>query len=172
MSHTWISHGTHVNESWHTCEWVMSHIWMSHVTHLNESQHTWMRYATYTNRSGQNMCLWLSHVTHSNESCHVTHMNVSVSHIWMGQVEMFVCCHNPWLYFLNESCHTHESVLSHMWRRRVTLLNVSCPTCKYFCDTVNESCHAHEWVMSHTQVISSIFNSTWPPRANKPSNAM
>ena len=42
-----MSHGTHVNESWHmwmshdTCEWVMKHMWMSHdtcewvMTHVN-----------------------------------------------------------------------------------------------------------------------------------------
>jgi len=27
------------NEACHTCEWVMSHMWMSHVTHGNESYH-------------------------------------------------------------------------------------------------------------------------------------
>ena len=36
----WMSHVTHLNESCHTCEWVMSHMWMSHVTHVNESCHT------------------------------------------------------------------------------------------------------------------------------------
>ena len=36
----WMSHGTHVNESWHTCEWIMAHMWMSHGTHVNESWHT------------------------------------------------------------------------------------------------------------------------------------
>jgi len=40
MSHTWMSHVTHMNESCHTHEWVMSHTWMSHVTHMNESCHT------------------------------------------------------------------------------------------------------------------------------------
>ena len=38
MSHTWISHATHLN---HTYEWVMSQTWMSHVTHMNESCHTY-----------------------------------------------------------------------------------------------------------------------------------
>jgi len=33
MSHTWMSHVTHKNESCHTHKWVMSHTWMSHVTH-------------------------------------------------------------------------------------------------------------------------------------------
>ena len=33
MSHIWMSHVTHMKESYHTYEWVMSHIWMSHVWH-------------------------------------------------------------------------------------------------------------------------------------------
>ena len=40
MSHIWMSHVTHMNESCHTYEWLMSHIWMSHVAHMNESGHT------------------------------------------------------------------------------------------------------------------------------------
>ena len=31
MAQIWMSHGTHMNESWHTYEWVMAHIWMSHI---------------------------------------------------------------------------------------------------------------------------------------------
>jgi len=41
MTHIWMSHGTHMNESWHTYEWVMAHIWMSHGTHMNKSWHTY-----------------------------------------------------------------------------------------------------------------------------------
>jgi len=40
MSHIWMSHVTHMNESWHIYEWVMSQIWISHVTHMNESCQT------------------------------------------------------------------------------------------------------------------------------------
>jgi len=36
LSHTWVSHGTHMSESWHTHEWVMAHTWVSHGTHMNE----------------------------------------------------------------------------------------------------------------------------------------
>jgi len=35
------SHIIHMNDSFHTYEWVMSHVWMSHVTHMNESCHTY-----------------------------------------------------------------------------------------------------------------------------------
>ena len=40
MSHIWMSHVTHMNESCHTHEWVVSHTWMSRATHMNESCHT------------------------------------------------------------------------------------------------------------------------------------
>jgi len=56
----------YVNESCHTCEWVMSHMWMSHVTRVNGS------------------CMWMSHVTRVNDSCHAR-MNESC-HTWMSRV--------------------------------------------------------------------------------------
>jgi len=52
MSHIWMSHVIHMNESCHTYEWVMPHI--------NESCHIWMVHATYE---------WV--VPHMNESCHI-----------------------------------------------------------------------------------------------------
>ena len=36
-THEWVT--TRVNELCHTYEWVVSHIWMSHVKHMNESCH-------------------------------------------------------------------------------------------------------------------------------------
>ena len=36
---------------------------------------------------------------------------------------------------MNESCHTYEWVMSHVWMSHVTRMN--------------ESCHTYEWVMSH-----------------------
>ena len=32
MAHIRLSHGTHMNEPWHTFKYVMAHIRMSHVT--------------------------------------------------------------------------------------------------------------------------------------------
>jgi len=34
-----MSHATRVNESCHTCEWVLPHVWKSLATHVNESHH-------------------------------------------------------------------------------------------------------------------------------------
>ena len=36
MSHTWMSHVTHMDKSCHAHEWVMSRTWLSHVTHIGK----------------------------------------------------------------------------------------------------------------------------------------
>ena len=63
MTHIWMSHGTHMNESWHTYVWVMAHISMSHGTHMNESWHT---YEWKLERRGPWLtCTWdIIHVPH------------------------------------------------------------------------------------------------------------
>jgi len=35
-----MSHGTHMNESWHTYDSGMAHVGMRHGTHMYESEHT------------------------------------------------------------------------------------------------------------------------------------
>jgi len=91
MSHIWMSHVTHMNESCHKISVtphiyiVMSYMWMSHATHMhryvtrmNESCHTytwvmshaWMRH--YLQREGSKECVWvisrmlMSHITHTH----------------------------------------------------------------------------------------------------------
>ena len=62
ISHLWMSHVKHMNESFQTYEWVMSHTWMSHFTLMNESFHTYE---------------WaISHVA-SHIHSHVAHMKKS-----------------------------------------------------------------------------------------------
>jgi len=51
---------------------------------------------------------------------------------WMSHWSCHVC---GWVTHVNDSCHTYEWVMSHMWMSHVT--------------HVNESCHTYEWVMSH-----------------------
>jgi len=46
----WMSHATHMNESCHTCGWVVSHTWMSQVRRMNASYH-------------MSFCQWMCHVT-------------------------------------------------------------------------------------------------------------
>jgi len=61
---------------------------------------------------------------------------------------------------MNESCHTYEWVMSHIWMSHVPHTNKSSLpvifTCvshvahmNESCPHVNESCHTYEWVMSH-----------------------
>ena len=54
-------HVTHMNEWWHTHEWVMSHIWMCDVTH------SWMSHVTPMNASYRTYKRLMSHI-HTNSS--------------------------------------------------------------------------------------------------------
>jgi len=55
LSQIWMSRAPHMNETWHTYEWVMSHLRMSHVTHINQSCHTQQWVLSH---------IWMSRVTH------------------------------------------------------------------------------------------------------------
>jgi len=140
---------------------VVSHTWMSHVTHMNESCHTY-EYTPGSEAATVNGSLqrfvppWLpneraarcrtmapcsavltaggreprgsrSRVTQKTcaastcrviESCHTYEW--VMSHIRMSHVT-----------HMNESCHTYERVMSHIWMSHVTHMN--------------ESCHTYEW---------------------------
>ena len=65
MSHIWMSHVTHMNESCHTYEWVMSRRHAIHLRHLVLRLDTRWR---------------MSHVTHMNESCHTYEWVMSRRH--------------------------------------------------------------------------------------------
>jgi len=98
MSHIWMHHVTHINEScntdeWscHTYDWVMSHMWLRHVTHMNESCHTHEWVMSH---------IWMSHVPRMDASCHT--YECITSHIWL------------------RSWHTDECVMSHIWISHAT----------------------------------------------------
>jgi len=113
MCVTWLIHVCYMT---HLCVWhdsLMCVTWLINVcdrtrgTHMNESCHTHEWVMSHT---------WMSHVTHMNEAhtwmshtwmSHVTHMKES--HTWMSHVT-----------HMNESCHTHEGVMSHICMRHGT----------------------------------------------------
>jgi len=86
-----------------TYEWVTSHIWMSHVTHVNNSCHAyiyvWERHTSVT------WYVWERHalVTISYGVIKAFTYERVTSHIWISHVT-----------HMNESCHTHESFMSHV----------------------------------------------------------
>jgi len=117
VSHTWMSHGTHMNESCHTFEWyhiyewVMWHIWISYVTHLSVITH--MDESCDTCASVMSYVRMMSHVRMS----HVTHVNGPwhkyewvMWHIWIHHV-------------------TRARMMSHIWMSHVIHINEQCHTC-------------------------------------------
>jgi len=112
------SHVTHMviwPQSCHTYEWVVSHTWMSHVTHMNESYHIYdhtyecvtphkrMSHATYT-RTASNLM---------NESCHIWRLYLmnEPCHIWRLYL-MNEPCH-IWRLYHDEWAMSHKRALPH-----------------------------------------------------------
>ena len=117
MSHIWMRHVTHMNESCHAYEWVMSHIWMSHVTQVLlelsrmyewVTSHIWMSHIA---------SIWMSHVTHVNESWQI--YGWVKSHLWMRDIMR----HITYIGWIMSHMWTNRG--KHTWMRQVTLMSAS-----------------------------------------------
>jgi len=105
-------HITHMNASYHTCDWVMPHTWMSlvtsTVTHVTESWdthewvmwHTWMSHIhTWLNIRMLQMNLWLFRwVREILIIMHVCHMTRSHSVVtdWTRDIPIIISVRDTW----------------------------------------------------------------------------
>jgi len=139
MSHIWMSHGTHTNESCHTYEWGMARIWMSHGTHVNESWHTYKCVLPH---------IRMSHVTHTSESWHTYEW--VMAHMWMRDGT-----------HMNESRHTYECVMAHMWMRHGTHMNESWHTYEWVMAHIWMSHVSYIWMRHGTHTHESWHTREW-----------
>ena len=107
-----------MNEPCHINQWIVTHVWKLHVTYVNKSCNTQQRL----------------------EGLHHEHVVTNVVTNDKASVSGRSTCTNlisniNLIRNINESCHTYEWVMSHIWMSHVTHMN--------------ESCHTYEWVMSH-----------------------
>ena len=119
MKHVWMTHGTHMNESSHTYEWVMSHIWMSHVTHMNESCH---EHGSFICMTHIRMCdMTHSYVRHDSFICvtWLIHMcNMAHSYVWHNSFMSHIRMTNMW--DMTHSFEGHASFICMIWLIDVT----------------------------------------------------
>jgi len=145
MAHIWLSHGTPMNETWHTYEWFMAHEWMIHCTHMNES---WHRSCTHMNESWRRY-EWvmaqtsMSQGTHINESYGVATASridkitslfckrackrddilqkrlIILSILLTEATTWHTICHGTW--------RPHKRVTAHLWIRHGTPMNYALP---------------------------------------------
>ena len=111
-------------------EWVMSHIWMSHVTHMNESCHILkyavpfisMRHVTHTNahnsfsqntHEGPFVCQWhfLCDLTLSCATCRI-YMG-DVAHAYVSQRRLLKVCLKYTLQHTATHCITLQRTATH-----------------------------------------------------------
>ena len=141
MSHIWMSHVTHMNESCHTYEWVMSHIWMSHVAHITKSCHT--RTERHTGLILSRNCLpSLSCMCVPWLSCDMTHPRLSMGPVWLS----LSCV--TWLIHMCVAWLSRNWVKAHTYMSDCKHVNTSHGT------HVHESRHTYKWVISHKKEIA------------------
>jgi len=115
-------HLTHINASR-----VMSHVWMSHVTHMNESQHRYIFYKPFCMSdisplhvmSHTYKCV-TSHVTHINESwaqihnsiIHISFFDVPPLHLWGAKAGHQKMKYELWYWHINMPRVTYEWVMA------------------------------------------------------------
>jgi len=143
MSHTWISHITHMDESRHAYECVILQVWKGRGTR-KDCVCAWRPGGNVSLEErvlkGAKHCPARQTLTkHMNESCH-THECV-MSNIWMGHV-----IYERFMSYMDESCH--ECVMSHVWMRHVTHVNESCHTWISGVTHMNPSGHMYECIVS------------------------
>jgi len=160
MSHTWRSHGEHLNFVGNAKVDELQRVAHLHVTHFkeNESWHTfeWVNESCHTSASHLNL---LSNVKVDELQPFAHHQNMP--HIWMVYVA-----------HIKDLCHIYEWVMSRIWitprfalqcqSRWASALcspsknwQASSPHVPPFCrapPAMSESCHTYKWVMSHTWI--------------------
>jgi len=74
----WVSHGKHMNESWHTYEWVMAHIWMRVRKECSRGcMHSYSHTDVYTQAHTHTFAHTNTHTrTHTYTHTH-THLRIS-----------------------------------------------------------------------------------------------
>ena len=123
----WVSHVTNIIESRHTYEWGMSRVWML----IHELLHVFLG--------------TVSESCHRPSMRHVTRMHVDPRTLICPSGKFQWVMSHTWMRYVthtNESCHTYERIVTHIWKRTLSTLYV-------LLGTVKESCHTHEWVISH-----------------------
>ena len=131
-SHIWMSHVTHMNESWHTYEWVMSHIWMRHRTHMNESWHTW--HSHVETRSTWCACVLQCFAL----CCSVLHCVAVYCSVLQN---VAVCCTHPKPYTLRHVAH--EWVMAHIWMSHGTHVTPACHGRQCYRHSTMSGIHSH-----------------------------
>jgi len=133
----WMSHGTHVHESWHTYKWAMEHICVRHVSRMKKAWHTQLLMRHGTHMDGMNESwhtyewgmshIWMNHGTHMNEAC-LTY-EWGMSHIWMSHGRHIRMCRGTHMYNIWET-HSHSYVFSTYDTLNVSFIEHECVICR------------------------------------------
>jgi len=150
---------------WHAYEWVMAHVWMSHGTHINESWQTWMSHGTFCDSCGYAIMLqWEKHPFY--RYCSVVYIR-----FFYFRLDDAGFMHVPWLiycsfmtrpYVFQDSCicamllwyTCHDSFTHASWR-----IHMCAMTDSYVCHDsfICVTSLIHMCAMTHSYVCRDSF---------------
>ena len=127
----------------HSCVWLNPFICLTKPIHVCYMKHSYVWHDAF-------MCVtWRIHVLDQYySSIYICDTASLHSHKWHCLIARHVT-------HMNESCHTHECVMSHTWMRHVTHMHESCHThdclmsriCTRHVTHMNASCHTYARVL-------------------------
>ena len=165
MCVTWLIHKCDLSHSWVWHDTFRSHLWIKHVTRMSRTwvrQVTLMNESCYTHESDSHtykrfMSHWLmiAFITWNGKTIFsFAEYSLFYRALWQKRPiilrSLLICypclrVYVPQIHvdhtrvrhvtLINESCHTHEWDMSHLWMSHDTHMN--------------ETRHTYEWVMSH-----------------------
>ena len=146
MSHIWMSHVTHMNESCHTCEWVMSHIWMTLLICMKEPCHIndWAENA---------QC----HVYECamNEQCHCN----AHSYIWMSSVIVQLWHIN--VIQMSYKWLKRSNTYSYIWMRNEWAVSLQCAFMYMNAQCVYDTAYSFKCAVIHEHCSFIAHSSVW-----------
>ena len=178
MTHSYTWHDLFISVTWliHTCDMTHSYVWhdsfiyITWLIHICDMTHSYMWHDSFISVT------WLIHICdmgsiHPTCDSNVWHNSFTNEGCWKRLWVEQAVADGQWLSrqmqhvrasvrelshvpCVNESCHTYEWVMSHIWMSHVTHMNESCHTYEWVMShiwmshvpCVNESCHTYEWV--------------------------
>ena len=145
VTHGWMGHVTYMNQSCHTCKWVMAHIWLIYALRMNRSCHTWVMSHM---KDARHILVWVTctflHISMShtyvleNVRFGPTSLMCDVTHVWHESF-MFVTWLSPTCDMTH--LHGHDSLTRLIHMSHVT------PSCVTWLIDTTHSYESHDFFM-------------------------